>query len=170
MSPRWPPTCSWRESRSKSRFRALVYLCSSLLVVGFLFAQGEEKLRKRREDMVQTQIVAPRGIGADGVKDSSVLDSMRKTPRDRFVPAELVSYAYDDRPVPIGYGQTISQPYIVAKMTELLEPKREHQVLEIGTGSGYQAAVLSPLVAQVYTIEFIKLLVSSASQRLAALG
>ena len=140
MNPRWPPTCSWRESRSKTRIRALVYLCSSLLVVGFLFAQGEENLRKRREDMVQTQIAAPRGRGADGVQDSSVLDSMRKTPRHRFVPAELVPYAYNDRPVPIGYGQTISQPYIVAKMTELLEPKREHQVLEIGSGSGYQTS------------------------------
>ena len=170
MNPRWPPTCSWRESRSKTRIRALVYLCSSLLVAGFLFAQGEENLRKRREDMVQTQIAAPRGRGAERVQDSSVLDAMRKTPRDRFVPAELVPYAYDDRPVPIGYGQTISQPYIVAKMTELLEPKREHQVLEIGSGSGYQAAVLSPLVAQVYTIEIIEPLGIAARQRLAALG
>ena len=95
---------------------------------------------------------------------------MRKTPRDRFVPAELVPNAYDDRPLPIGYGQTISQPYIVAKMTELLEPKREHQVLEIGTGSGYQAAVLSPLVAHVYTIEIIEPLGTTARQRLATLG
>jgi len=99
------------------------------------------------------------------VRDSSVLDSMRKTPRDRFVSAELVRYAYDDRPLPIGYGQTISQPYIVAKMTELLEPKREHQVLEIGSGSGYQAAVLSPLVAQVYTIEIIEPLGIAARQQ-----
>jgi protein-L-isoaspartate(D-aspartate) O-methyltransferase len=170
MNPRWPPTCSSRESRSKTRFRALVYLQSSLLVAGFLFAQGDEKLRKQREDMVETQITAPRRHGAERVQDSSVLDSMRKTPRDRFVPAELVSQAYDDRPLPIGYGQTISQPYIVAKMTELLEPKREHQVLEIGSGSGYQAAVLSPLVAQVYTIEIIEPLGTAARKRLAALG
>jgi protein-L-isoaspartate(D-aspartate) O-methyltransferase len=95
---------------------------------------------------------------------------MRKTPRDRFVPAELVPQAYDDRPLPIGYGQTISQPYIVAKMTELLEPKREHKVLEIGSGSGYQAAVLSPLVAHVYTIEIIEPLGTAVRQRLAALG
>jgi protein-L-isoaspartate(D-aspartate) O-methyltransferase len=145
-------------------------LCSSLLVAEFVFAQGDENLRKRREDMVKTQIAAPRASGADSVRDSSVLDSMRRTPRDRFVPAELVRYAYDDRPLPIGYGQTISQPYIVAKMTELLEPKREHQVLEIGSGSGYQAAVLSPLVAQVYTIEIIEPLGTAARQRLAALG
>ena len=170
MIPRWPPTCSWRESRIKIRIRALVFLCSSLLVAGFLLAQGEENLGKRREEMVQTQIAAPRGKGAESVKAPSVLDSMRKTPRDRFVPAELVAYAYDDRPVPIGYGQTISQPYIVAKMTELLEPKREHQVLEIGSGSGYQAAILSPLVAQVYTMEIIEPLGKAARQRLAALG
>jgi len=156
MNPRWPSTGFWREFSSKKRFRALVYF-SSLLIAGFVFAQGDENLRKRREDMVKTQIAAPRASGADSVRDSSVLDSMRKTPRDRFVPAELGRYAYDDRPLPIGYGQTISQPYIVAKMTELLEPKREHQVLEIGSGSGYQAAVLSPLVAQVFTIEIIEL-------------
>src|SRR6266404_4186119 len=154
INPRWPSTCSWRESRSKTRFRALVYLCSPLFVAGFLFAQGDENLRKRREDMVQTQIAAPRGSRAESVQDSG----------------ELVPYAYDDRPLPIGYGQTISQPYIVAKMTELLQPKREHQVLEIGSGSGYQAAVLSPLVAQVYTIEIIEPLGTAARQRLAALG
>ena len=142
----------------------------SLLVSGFLFAQWDETLRKRREDMVQTQIAAPRGSGAESVKDSRVLDSMRKTPRERFVPAELDRNAYDDRPLPIGYGQTISQPYIVAKMTELLEPKGEHHVLEIGSGSGYQAAVLSPLVAQVYSIEIIEPLGTAARQRLAALG
>jgi protein-L-isoaspartate(D-aspartate) O-methyltransferase len=171
MNPRRPPTRSWRESRSKSRFRVLVYLCSCLAAVGFPFAQGDdEKLRKKREDMVQTQIATLGGSGPERVQDSRVLDSMRNTPRDRFVPTELVPYAYDDRPVPIGYGQTISQPYIVAKMTELLEPRKEHKVLEIGSGSGYQAAVLSPLVAQVYTIEIIELLGTAARQRLAALG
>jgi protein-L-isoaspartate(D-aspartate) O-methyltransferase len=142
----------------------------SLLISGLLFAQRDETFRKQREDMVQTQIAAPRGSGAEGVKDSRVLDSMRTTPRDRFVPVGLVPYAYDDRPLPIGYGQTISQPYIVAKMTELLEPKGEDRVLEIGSGSGYQAAVLSPLVAQVYTIEIIEPLGTAARQRLAALG
>src|SRR6516164_3014870 len=142
----------------------------SLLVSGFLFAQGDENLRKRREEMVQTQIAAPRGSGAERVKDSRVLDSMRKTPRERFVPGELVRDAYDDRPLPIGYGQTISQPYIVAKMTELLEPKAEDRVLEVGTGSGYQAAVLSQLVAQVYSIEIIEPLGTAARQRLRTLG
>ena len=136
-----------------------------------IFAQDEEaKFRKLREEMVRTQIATERWTGSEAVRDSRVLDSLRKTPRHRFVPAELVLYAYDDQPLPVGYGQTISQPYIVAKMTELLEPKGEHRVLEIGTGSGYQAAVLSPLVAQVYTIEIVEPLGNAARQRLTALG
>lgn len=159
------------QSTGKTWSHVLIYSCFFLAVSGFLFAQGDdENSRKRREEMVGTQIATPRWTGSEAVRDSRVLDSMRKTPRHRFVPAELVPYAYDDRPLPIGYGQTISQPYIVARMTELLEPKREHQVLEIGTGSGYQAAVLSPLVAQVYTIEIIEPLGTAARQRLATLG
>jgi protein-L-isoaspartate(D-aspartate) O-methyltransferase len=120
--------------------------------------------------MVRTQIATVRWSGSQAVEDSRVLDSMRKTARHRFVPAELVAYAYDDRPLPIGYGQTISQPYIVAKMTELLEPQRGHLVLEIGTGSGYQAAVLSPLVAKVYSIEIVEPLGTAARRRLDTLG
>ena len=80
---------------------------------------------------------------------------MAKVPREKFVPKELRNSAYDDRPLPIGYGQTISQPYIVAFMTEQLQPKETQRVLEMGTGSGYQAAVLSALVAEVYTIEIV---------------
>lgn len=171
MNPRWPPIYSSEESTGMTCFRVLVYLCFALAVARFLLAQTDnEDYRKRREEMVGTQIATPRWTGSEAVRDSRVLDSMRKTPRHRFVPAELVAYAYDDRPLPIGYGQTISQPYIVAKMTELLEPKEEHRVLEIGTGSGYQAAVLSPLFAQVYTIEIIEPLGTAARQRLAALG
>jgi protein-L-isoaspartate(D-aspartate) O-methyltransferase len=136
----------------------------------FLFPQGDNQdYRRQREEMVRTQI-ARRWSGSEAVRDPRVLDSMRKTPRHRFVPAELIPSAYDDRPLPIGYGQSISQPYIVAKMTELLEPKAEHRVLEIGTGSGYQAAVLSPLVAQVYSIEIIEPLGTAARQRLRTLG
>ena len=104
------------------------------------------------------------------MRDARVLEALRQTPRHRFVPAALVPHAYEDRPLPIGYGQTISQPYIVAKMTELLEPKKEDRALEIGTGSGYQAAVLSPLVAEVYTMEIIEPLGIAARERLAALG
>src|SRR5258708_25686954 len=98
MNPRWPPTCSSRESRSKIHFRALVYLHSSLLVAGFLFAQGDENLRRRRENMVETQIATPRGSGAERVQDSSVLDSMLQTPPDRLVPAALLPHAYPDPP------------------------------------------------------------------------
>ena len=171
MNPRWPPTCSSEASRGKTCFRLLVYLCFVLTDAGFLLAQKDnEDYRSQCEEMVRTQIATVRWSGSQAVQDPRVLDSMRKTPRHRFVPAELVAYAYDDRPLPIGYGQTISQPYMVAKMTELLEPKEEHRVLEIGTGSGYQAAVLSPLVAQVYSIEIIEPLGTAARGRLNSLG
>lgn len=171
MNPRWPPICSSEESKGKTCFLVPVYLCFALGVARFLLAQiDNEDYRKQREEMVRTQIATPRWTGSEAVRDSRVLDSMRKTPRHRFVSAELAAYAYNDRPLPIGYGQTISQPYIVAKMTELLEPKAEHRVLEIGTGSGYQAAVLSPLVAQVYSIEIIEPLGTAARRRLDTLG
>ena len=159
--------------RSIARTCSHILICLLLFVAasGFLFAHGdEESFRRRREEMVRTQIATERWTGSEAVRDPRVLDSLRKIPRHRFVSAELVPYAYDDRPLPIGYGQTISQPYIVAKMTELLEPKLGQHVLEIGTGSGYQAAVLSPLVAQVYTIEIIEPLGTTARERLTALG
>jgi protein-L-isoaspartate(D-aspartate) O-methyltransferase len=94
-----------------------------------------------------------------------VLRVMAETPRHEFVPQEMRPLAYKNRPLPIGYGQTISQPYIVALMTELLEPRPEHKVLEIGTGSGYQAAVLAALIKQVYTIEIIEELGQVAEKR-----
>jgi protein-L-isoaspartate(D-aspartate) O-methyltransferase len=102
--------------------------------------------------------------------DRSVLDAMRIVPRHRLVPSEQVDNAYDNRPLPIGQGQTISQPYIVALMTHLLAPKPGQVVLEVGTGSGYQAAVLSRLVRQVYTIEIVPQLAALAAGRLAKLG
>ena len=171
MNPRCSPTCSSEASRGEIGFRLLLFLCFALGFAGLLFSQKDnDNYSKEREDMVRTQIAALRWNGSQAVQDSRVLDSMRKTPRHRFVSAELVVHAYDDRPLPIGYGQTISQPYIVAKMTELLEPKREHRVLEIGTGSGYQAAVLSPLVAEVYSIEIIEPLGTAARRRLDTLG
>jgi len=169
MNPRRPPTGSLEESWGKVLFRVFAYLCFALVGAGFLLPSGDnEEYRKQREDMVRTQIVGLRG--SEAVRDPRVLDSMRTTPRHRFVPAELVTNAYEDRPLPIGYGQTISQPYIVAKMTELLQPKAEHRVLEIGTGSGYQAAVLSRLVAHVYSIEIIEPLGTAARRRLETLG
>jgi protein-L-isoaspartate(D-aspartate) O-methyltransferase len=171
MNPRWSPTYSSKASRGEICFCVLLFLCFALGVAGLLLAQKDnDTYIKQREEMVRTQISSLRWNGSQSVRDSRVLDSMRKTPRHRFVPAEIGAYSYDDRPLPIGYGQTISQPYIVAKMTELLEPKGEHRVLEIGTGSGYQAAVLSPLVAQVYSIEIIEPLGTAARRRLDSLG
>jgi protein-L-isoaspartate(D-aspartate) O-methyltransferase len=120
--------------------------------------------------MVREQIAAPRFTGAPPVRDARVLDAMRRTPRHLFVPAAQMPSAYEDRPLPIGHGQTISQPYMVAIMTELLETKKEHRVLEIGAGSGYQAAVLSPLVAEVFTIEIVEPLGREARDRLKNLG
>ncbi|MDI7260091.1 MAG: protein-L-isoaspartate(D-aspartate) O-methyltransferase [Thermodesulfobacteriota bacterium] len=113
-----------------------------------------------RERMVQTQ------IKDRGVKDARVLAAMLKVERHRFVPKEYQSRAYSDQPLPIGEGQTISQPYIVAVMTELLELKGEEKVLEIGTGSGYQAAILAELVKEVYTIEIVEPLATMAKNRL----
>lgn len=109
-------------------------------------------------------------IESRGVEDSSVLDAIRSVPRHRFVPDPLTDQAYADRPLPIGEQQTISQPYIVALMTELLDPRPGDTILEIGTGSGYQAAVLAELVAHVYTIEIIDVLAKRADSTLKALG
>lgn len=117
-----------------------------------------------REKMVETQ------IQARGVKDSRVLSALRKVERHRFVPKEYLDSAYSDQPLPIGEGQTISQPYIVALMTELLELKGGEKVLEIGTGSGYQAAILAELAKEVYSIEIVETLASMAKNRLSEMG
>jgi protein-L-isoaspartate(D-aspartate) O-methyltransferase len=109
-------------------------------------------------------------IEARGVRDPAVLTVMRRVPRHRFVPTEYLDAAYEDHPLPIGYGQTISQPYIVALMTEALKIKPGSRVLEIGTGSGYQAAILAELDAEVYTVEIIPALAQEAEQRLRDLG
>jgi protein-L-isoaspartate(D-aspartate) O-methyltransferase len=135
-----------------------------------LFAQSDDQgLRKLREEMVRTQLAGWRW-GVEAVRDPLVLEVFRQVPRHRFVADALVPHAYEDRPLPIGYGQTISQPYIVAKMTELVEPRKGHRALEIGTGSGYQAAILSRLVKDVYTIEIIEPLGVTARERLTTLG
>jgi protein-L-isoaspartate(D-aspartate) O-methyltransferase len=104
------------------------------------------------------------------VKDSAVLQAMRRVPRHVFVPEELQPFAYDNRPLPIGSNQTISQPIIVAHMTELLELETSHKVLEIGTGSGYQAAILAELCERVYTMEIIEPLGEAATVLLRELG
>src|SRR4051794_28559294 len=105
-----------------------------------------------------------------GIRDPDVLRAIRSVPRHEFVPIELRSEAYEDRPLGIGYGATISQPYIVAAMTELLYTHPSDRVLEIGTGSGYQAAVLAELVAEVYSVEIVPQLAKSAADTLRRLG
>lgn len=126
-----------------------------------------------RFDMVRTieEIAREAGGGATPTTlDASVLEAMRRVPRHAFVPADLRELAYDDRPLPIGHGQTISEPYIVALMTDLLRLAPRGRVLEIGTGSGYQAAVLAELGHQVYTIEIVPDLAEQAVKRLSDLG
>ena len=118
----------------------------------------------QRERMVEEQIVMR------GVVEESVLAAMRKVPREEFVPEELRAASYDDRPLPIGYEQTISQPFIVAFMTQQLRPQSGDRVLEIGTGSGYQAAILAELVAEVYSVEIIEPLAKTAETTLQRLG
>lgn len=124
----------------------------------------EQRLAAMRKEMVETQ------IRARGVKDPSVLDAMMRVERHHFVPQGLETSAYNDNPLSIGEGQTISQPYIVALMTELAKVNRNSKVLEVGTGSGYQAAVLSVLAKEVFTIEIIESLGNSAKQKLDSLG
>lgn len=119
---------------------------------------------EEREQMVEYQ------IKARGVADAGVLKAMETVARHEFVPGEYLDLAYSDQPLPIGHGQTISQPYIVALMTELLELQEGDRVLEVGTGSGYQAAILAELGVEVYSIEIIPALAESARERLDALG
>jgi len=130
---------------------------------GFIFQQGD-KYEAARERMVTQQIVSR------GVKDAATLKAMRMVPRHIFVPKEYENEAYDDNPLPIGYGQTISQPYIVAYMTEIAGPDPSKKALEIGTGSGYQAAILGEVVKKVYSIEIVPELARESAERLKKLG
>jgi protein-L-isoaspartate(D-aspartate) O-methyltransferase len=148
-------------------FLASVLLLSASAVctlVAFWQPETEETQEKRRLGMVATQ------IEGRGVKDKAVLMALRKVPRHRFVPATWRGLAYNDEPLPIGHGQTISQPYIVGWMTELIEPSRKMRVLEIGTGSGFQAAVLAECVGEVDTIEVVPALGERAKNLLGELG
>lgn len=142
----------------------------SLLMVAFLAATGchrsptsTSEFAAERQKMVEEQL-KPRGI-----RDERVLAAIAKVPREEFVAENLRSQAYTDQALPIGHDQTISQPYIVAFMTEQLHPQPTDKILEIGTGSGYQAAVLAELVKDVYTIEIVEPLAKEASARLARL-
>ncbi len=125
---------------------------------------SEENFKEKRQRMVEGQ------IKARGIKDTSVLAAMENVPRHKFVPDKIRSHAYNDEPLSIGEGQTISQPYIVAYMTEVLQLEENKKVLEIGTGSGYQTAVLAEIVKDVYSIEIIKSLSRKSQIILAELG
>jgi protein-L-isoaspartate(D-aspartate) O-methyltransferase len=129
-----------------------------------LFIPQTDKFESIRLRMVKTQIVAR------GVSNAAVIEAMKKVPRHLFIPKEYEDEAYNDYPLPIGHGQTISQPYIVAYMTEVLKPGSKMKALEIGTGSGYQAAVLAEIVNKVYTIEIVPELAKEADERLKKLG
>jgi len=123
-----------------------------------------DRFKAERDRMVAEQ------IERRGVRDAQVLAAMRKVPRHFFISGELLDLAYDDEPISIGYAQTISQPFIVAYMTELLHLRKGDRVLEIGTGSGYQTAVLAELVSEVFTVELVKPLAGIAEKRLQELG
>jgi len=141
-----------------------------IIIISFLFVSAKplniynDKYEKVRQRMVREQVVAR------GIKDQKVIHAMLNVPRHLFVPANYERMAYEDRPLPIGEGQTISQPYIVALMTETLDLNKKMKVLEIGTGSGYQAAILAKIVREVYTIEIIESLGEKAENLLSDLG
>lgn len=137
---------------------------AALVVVGGQPAGAPLDYAARRQSMVREQ------LAARGIKDPQVLAAMGRVPRELFVPPGQEPFAYEDRPLPIGHGQTISQPYIVALMTELLAPGKRDRVLEVGTGSGYQAAVLGRLAGQVYSLEIVPELARTAALLLRAKG
>jgi len=129
------------------------YLSCLIIILASLvlsFSASSQNFDRLRTDMAETQ------IRNRGIRDAATLRAMRQVPRHLYIPENQQRWAYDDRPLPIGYGQTISQPYIVGYMTEIIKPKKEYRVLEIGTGSGYQAAVLAEIVDHVYTIEIVE--------------
>jgi len=140
----------------------MFYIISILLVLSCNIQ--EDIFVKTREEMVKAQIESRE------ISNQPTLDAMKKVPRHKFVPPNLLDRAYDDGPLPIGYGQTISQPYIVAYMTAVINPKPGQKILEIGTGSGYQAAVLAEIIDSVFTIEIVTELYKSSEKRLKELG
>ncbi len=153
----------------------LLWITNLLAITGIACAFGDgnrsgkpateaDEFKPRRIAMVASQIEARR------VRDPQVLEAMRRVQRHRFVPEKLQSQAYDDHPLAIGHDQTISQPYIVALMTELIRPEPKMKVLEVGTGSGYQAAVLAECAGQVFSIEIVPALGTAATELLRSLG
>jgi len=142
------------------KFKLIAFILS---MAGSVIPQPD-KYEPVRDKMVKTQ------IQDRGIFNIEVLEAMKKVPRHLFVPKEYVDEAYNDYPLPIGYGQTISQPYIVAYMTEALKPGKKKKALEIGTGSGYQAAILGEICNRVYTIEIVPELAKESAARLKRLG
>jgi len=150
-------------SKKKRIIDKIKWLFQLLPIILLGFSQQTD-WKNWTKKMVREQIIRR------GISNNQVIDVMQNTPRHRFVPDGVADYAYQDNALPIGKGQTISQPYIVAFMTETLDVDSTYKVLEIGTGSGYQAAVLSPLVKHVYTIEIVKMLAQRADSTLKALS
>ena len=150
-------------SKKKRIIEKIKWLFQLLPIITLGFSQQTD-WKNWTKKMVREQIIRR------GISNNQVIDVMQNTPRHRFVPDGVADYAYQDNALPIGKGQTISQPYIVAFMTETLDVDSTYKVLEIGTGSGYQAAVLSPLVKHVYTIEIVKMLAQRADSTLKALS
>ena len=149
---------------ARRRLASAVALAAALLALPSLPSSAAEDYVALRHGMVDEQVRARR------VADPAVLAAMERVPRHLFVPSVSIAEAYDDKPLPIGHGQTISQPYVVALMTELLEVDGDDKVLEIGTGSGYHTAVLAEVAGIVHTIEIIPQMAASASSRLRELG
>jgi protein-L-isoaspartate(D-aspartate) O-methyltransferase len=136
------------------------------LTIFFMRPKKEENQENLTEYDIKRQQMVKYQIEARGITNKKVINTMLKVPRHLFVSEELMASAYEDRPLPIGEGQTISQPYIVALMTEELDLRRGYKVLEIGTGSGYQAAILAEIADEVYTVEIITSLYETAKERL----
>ena len=136
----------------------------SLILLIFFPPSEQDGFQQKRNQMVEQQ------IAARGIDHQPTLEAMRKVQRHRLVPEKMLPYAYEDTPLPIGLDQTISQPFIVAYMTQAIKPKSGMKVLEIGTGSGYQAAVLAEIVDEVYTIETVEPLAKRAKNKLTEMG
>lgn len=137
---------------------SIAFVWGFLFLLLISFTRDVQPREKERAEMVRTQILGR------GITHKATLNAMQSVPRHLYVPSTQQEAAYQDRPLPIGFGQTISQPYIVAYSTQTIQPRAHHKVLEIGTGSGYQAAVLAEIVKEVYTIEIIPELAQSAAK------
>lgn len=162
-------TMNARNMLKEFNFFKVVTLICATLVMTCAWGEEQDKFTAERRALVaeisELAQVTHSETGQD-VFSKQVLDALGKVPRHRFVPKELERFAYRNRPLPIGYGQTISQPFVVAYMTDLLQLNRDSKVLEIGTGSGYQAAILAELTRRVYTIEIIEPLAARAAETL----